>query len=88
MLAWWPAQERRLVLAMDATTLGQRFTVLALSVVYRGCAIPVAWVVVPATGKGAWRPHWEHLFLLVQDSVPDDWMVLVLADRGLYARWL
>ena len=88
VLAWWPAQERRLVLAMDATTLGQRFTVLALSVVYRGCAIPVAWVVVPATGKGAWRPHWEHLFLLVQDSVPDDWTVLVLADRGLYARWL
>lgn len=88
VLAWWPAQERRLVLAMDATTLGQRFTVLALSVVYRGCAIPVAWVVVPATGKGAWRPHGEHLFLLVQDSVPDDWTVLVLADRGLYARWL
>jgi hypothetical protein len=57
-------------------------------VVYRGCAIPVAWVVVPATRKGAWRPHWEGLFGLVQDSVPADWTVLVLADRGLYARWL
>ena len=88
VLTRWPAEERRLVLALDATTLGQRFTVLALSVVYRGCAIPVAWVVVPATGKGAWRPHWEGLFPLVQDSVPTDWTVLVLADRGLYARWL
>jgi len=88
VLAWWPAEERRLVLAMDATTLGQRFTVLALSVVYRGCAIPVAWVVVPATQKGAWRPHWEGLFALLAGSVPDDWTVLVLADRGLYARWL
>ena len=33
VLAWWPALEQRLVLAMDATTLGQRFTVLAISVV-------------------------------------------------------
>jgi len=88
VLAWWPADERRLALALDATTLGQRFTVLAVSVVYRGCAIPVAWVVVPATQKGAWRRHGESLFTLLQDSVPDDWMVLVLADRGLYARWL
>ena len=45
----------QLALALDATTLGTRFTVLALSVVYRGCAIPVAWTVLPATAKHAWR---------------------------------
>ena len=88
ILAWWPPTERRLVLAMDATTLGQRFTVLTISVVYRGCAIPVAWTVVAATRKGAWRPHWLALFDHLQGSVPADWTVLVLADRGLYARWL
>jgi hypothetical protein len=48
----------------------------------------VAWVVVPAPRKGAWRPHWEGLFTLLQHSVPADWTVLVVADRGLYARWL
>jgi len=88
VLAWWPAEERRLMLAVDATTLGQRFTVLAISVVYRGCAIPVAWAVVRATEKGSWRPHWERLFGQVRDSVPAAWCVLVLADRGLYASWL
>ncbi len=88
VLAWWPPDERRLVLAMDATTLGQRFTVLVISVVYRGCAIPVAWQLVVATRKGAWRPHWEALFDYLQPSVPTEWTVLVLADRGLYARWL
>lgn len=88
ILAWWPPDERRLVLAMDATTLGQRFTVLALSVVYRGCAIPVAWQIVLATRKGAWRPHWIALFDHLHDTVPSDWTVLVVADRGLYARWL
>lgn len=33
VLTWWPATDRRLVLALDATTLGQRFTVLAIAVV-------------------------------------------------------
>lgn len=53
VLAWWAPGERRLALAVDASTLGQRFTVLTISVVYRGCAIPVAWRVVRATAKGA-----------------------------------
>ena len=88
VLAWWPASEQRLALAMDASTLAQRFTVLTLSVVYRGCAIPVAWVVIPACTKGAWRAHWERLFDLLAGSVPADWTVVVMADRGLYARWL
>jgi len=88
VLALWPPGERRLALARDATTLGQRFTVLAISVVYRGCAIPVAWHVVPATAKGRWRPHWERLLTQVGAEVPADWLVIVLADRGLYARWL
>lgn len=88
VLAWWPPTEQRLVLAMDATTLGQRFTVLTISVVYRGCAIPIAWTVVGATHKGAWRPHWLTLFDQLAGSVPTNWTVLVLADRGLYARWL
>jgi hypothetical protein len=57
-------------------------------VLYRGCAIPIAWVVLPATKKGAWRPHWETLFTLLKDSIPPDWTVIVLADRGVYAGWL
>jgi hypothetical protein len=83
-----PAGSTQVALAMDATTLGQRFTVLSIHVVIRGCAIPVAWSIVCATAKGAWRPHWEALFQDLTGSVPDGWMVIVLADRGLYAKWL
>ena len=79
---------QRLALALDATTLGTRFTVLALCVVYRSSAIPVAWVVVRAATPGAWRPHWERLLAQMAASVPPAWMVLVVADRGLYAPWL
>ena len=50
-LAWvvegWHGKQ--LAIALDATTLGQRFTVLAVSVLYRGCAVPVAWKVLRAT---------------------------------------
>jgi hypothetical protein len=78
----------QLALALDATTLGDRFTVLALSVVYRGCAIPVAWTVLAATAKHAWRREWLRMLRQVHRAVPRSWTVIVLADRGLYARWL
>jgi Transposase DDE domain len=92
LLGWiirlWASNERRLALALDATTLGERWTVLAICVVIRGCAIPVAWKVVGAHAKGSWRPYWEALLDHVKDSIPQQWFVLVLADRGLYAHWL
>lgn len=88
VLSWWPCQECRLALGMDASTLSDRFTVLAISVLYRGCAIPVAWKMVRSHEKGAWEPYWKELFTLLQGSVPKDWTVIVLADRGLYAPWL
>jgi hypothetical protein len=78
----------QLALALDATTLGDRFAVLAISVVYRGCALPVAWTILPAGEKRAWRREWLRLLRLLGPAVPPTWTVVVLADRGLYARWL
>ena len=88
LLTKWPKVERRLALAMDATTLSDRFTVLCISVLYKGCAIPVAWKLVRAGEKGSWEPYWKALFTSLQGSVPKEWTVIVLADRGLYAPWL
>lgn len=88
VLSWWSSDEKRLALALDATNWRDVFIVLAISVVYRGCAIPVAWCVLDAGKKAAWRPHWERLVCLLAAYVPKDWTVIVLADRGLYAKWL
>lgn len=88
ILSWWSGTEKRLALVMDASSLGERFVVLAISLVYRGCAIPVAWIVVKAATPGSWHPHWEQLFEHLKKSIPEDWLVIVLADRGLYAEWL
>ncbi len=78
----------QIALAIDATSLGSRFTVLTLSVVYRGCGIPVAWVLLSGTAEADWQPQWESLFTLTRGAIPAHWTVIVLADRGLYARWL
>jgi hypothetical protein len=86
VLSWWEGNQ--LALAVDATTLGQRFVVLVVSVVYRGCAIPVAWTVLPATAQHAWRGEWLRMLRQVRTVVPRRFLVIVLADRGLYARWL
>jgi hypothetical protein len=88
IVTWWIKGERQMVLALDATSLGQTFTVLSLSVVYRGCAIPVAWSIVAGSQKGSWRPHWEAMLKLLSPAIPSRWRVLVLTDWGLYARWL
>jgi hypothetical protein len=80
-VSWW--QGPPLALALDATTLGTRLTVLVLSVVSRGCAIPVVWVVLAATATHAWRREWLRMRRQVHRAVPRSWTVLVLADRGL-----
>ena len=63
----------QLALALDATTLGARFVVLAVSVVYRGCAIPVAWVVLSAPEKHAWRREWLRMLRQLRSAVPTGW---------------
>lgn len=87
ILSWWDEGETSLVLAADASTLGQRFTLLVISVVYRGCGIPVAWKIVAASEKGSWKPYWLKLLNNLQSGIPAHWWVIVTTDRGLYAPW-
>ena len=77
-----------LALALAATTWGTRFPVLAIRVVYRGGASPVAWTVLAATATHAGRRAWLRMLRQVRRAVPRAWTVRVLADRGWYARWL
>jgi hypothetical protein len=86
VLSWWEGTQ--LALALDATTLGTTFVVLAVSVVYRGCAVPVGWVILPAGERHAWKHEWLCLLRRLRPAVPATMRVIVLADRGLYARWL
>ena len=88
ILSYWQTQGKELLLSLDATTLGTRFVVLAIAVMYRGSALYIAWVVLPATKKGSWKGPWLNLVAKLKGQLPADWQVMVLSDRGLYAPWL
>lgn len=87
ILRFWP-QQAPLALALDATTLSDRFVVLSISVLLCSIALPVAWRILPAGQKQPWEPIWIELLQALRGAVPPAKRVIVLADRGLYARWL
>lgn len=83
-----PQNSKELPIALDATNIGQNFTILSINVLYRSSGIPVAWKVVKGTEKGSWKPYWQELFQALKDVVPQHYFVIVSADRGLDADWL
>jgi hypothetical protein len=72
-----------LVLAIDVTNLQDRLHALCISVLYRGCAIPIAWHLMPGNEKGAWMPHLCRLLHTIGEAIPARLTVLVLMDAGL-----
>jgi hypothetical protein len=83
VINWW--QGTQIAIALDATALSLNFTVLSISVVYRSCAIPVAWTITKGNAKGGWNKHWMRMLALIAPSIPKDYTVIVLTDRGLYS---
>jgi hypothetical protein len=83
ILAWWQGSD--LAFALDATSHGERVVVLAISLLYRGTALPVAWHVLPANQEGAWLPHWLHLLDLLASALPATMTVTLYTDRGLWS---
>ena len=87
ILSYWQ-KPKRVVLALDVTYLRDRHTILTVSVLYRGCAMPVAWRVLNSHEKGEWHPIWVGLLASLSRAIPARWQVLVLCDRGLYSKRL
>jgi Transposase DDE domain len=87
ILRYWRAP-KQLVLALDVTYLRDRHTILTVSVVYRGCAIPVAWHILSGNQKGEWHPLWVNLVQRLQQASGLPAQVWVLCDRGLYSKRL
>lgn len=83
VLAWW--QGSQVALAVDATYLRDRWVVVAVSVLYRGSAIPVAWHVLAANTPGGWMVPLCGLLARLAPVIPATTQVLVLSDRGLWS---
>jgi len=76
-------QGEQVVLALDVTNLHDRLHALCVCVLYRGCAIPVAWHLHRGGEKGAWTPEFVHLLNYLAPAIPARIEVLVLMDAGL-----
>ena len=68
VLAWW--RSGRLAPAVDPTLQGDDTTAIVISVVYRGCAIPVAWRILRANQRGAWMDPMVELLRELAPAVP------------------
>lgn len=76
------------LIALDPTTLRDEGTVLVVSVLCGGVAVPVAWKALPGNTPGEWNPHWADLMAALASALPRDIPVLALADRGLTGAWM
>ena len=81
VLSWWRSE--RLALAIDPTLKGDQTTAIVISVVYRSCAIPVAWRIHRANQKGSWADPTVELLQALAPAVPQEMTVIVLCDRGI-----
>jgi len=83
LLRWAAGDAPRLALALDATDLAGRLTILAVGLLYGACALPVAWHVRPTNAPGSWNDAWAALLDALRTARGADREVLVLTDRGL-----
>ena len=81
VLTWWGSGQ--LALAVDPTLKGDDTTAIVVSVVYRSCAIPVAWRIRRANQPGSWMDPIVELLRELAPAVPREMTVIVLCDRGL-----
>ena len=81
VLTWW--QSGGLALAIDPTLKGDQTTAIVISVLYRSCAIPVAWHIRHADQPGSWMDPTVELLQALAPAVPENMTVIVLCDRGI-----
>ena len=73
----------RLALAIDPALKGKETTAIVISVVCRGCAIPVARRIMRANKPGAWMDPVVELLQAAAPAAPEEMKVIVPCGRGL-----
>lgn len=71
---------RRFRIQMDRVQIKKRQNVLMMSIWHRHRAIPLAWICLPHSGNSQYS-HWVELLDYLEQILPDDGQVIILADR-------
>ena len=80
MLHAWAGQS--IDLALDSTTLWDRFTLVRLALIYRGLAIPISWVVLTSASASVAFKDYKIILLQAAWVLPLTCQVMLLADWG------
>jgi hypothetical protein len=81
-LAWVDWTGGALEVALDVTMLWAKYAVVRVAVIYRGRALPLAWVVVEQSSATVALHHYEAMLRQAARLLPSQCQVTLLADRG------
>ncbi|WP_427156991.1 hypothetical protein ACQFX9_16540 [Aliinostoc sp. HNIBRCY26] len=82
-----PGNIKRVALALDATSIGNKFVVLSVNILLAGCGIPIAWCVVKAHEPGSWKGHWQNLLLAIKDAIPTEFDLITIKFLNIFAHY-
>ena len=85
LLNW---NQLRVEIALDTSSLWNRFVIVRISVIYRGRAIPLAWKVLERKSVSVSFSEYADLLWAVRQRMPFSCKVLLLADRGFVDKEL
>ncbi len=79
-LASWPGET--VYLALDSTSLWDRFVIVRVALVYRGRAIPLSWLVVEQASTSVAFETYKPILKDAAKCLPTGCRGILLADRG------
>lgn len=79
-LTSWPGET--VYLALDSTSLWDRFVIVRVALVYRGRAIPLSWLVVEQASTSVAFETYKPILKDAALCLPTGCRVILLADRG------
>jgi hypothetical protein len=80
VLQAWSNQQ--VYLALDSSSLWNRFSLVRLALIYRGRAIPLTWLVLSRQSTSVGYADYQVLLPQAADLLPATCQVVLLADRG------
>ena len=86
VVTWLP--KKPLVLLVDETSIGERFRVMMAGVAYKRRCVQLAWTCYKAKSREDYPIQGQvrmiaAMLAQLKTVLPDDWPVMVLADRGI-----
>jgi hypothetical protein len=79
-LASWKGE--KVYLALDSSSLWDRFVIVRVALVYRGRALPLSWFVLEHSSTSVAFETYKHILKEAAAILPPGCRVILLADRG------